>query len=328
MREMRCSAGLGALLSIPLLAVLSSALAQPAPVAPAWADALREAASARTPLAVLVTTRWEGLCARTRREVLPSRDVHDALAHLAFLEIDLDASPSTLLDLGFAHEALPALAVLTCEGTVAFRVQGYLDPPAFARALAQGMDAAQRMMHAQSTLRLAPDDVPARLDLATILLALPDADRAEPLLRGVLDAPPDVAPAAARVEAAFRLADCALLRGDFDRALALLTDALERDPANAAGWVDSALVARGKILLSRGDLDAGERDLLRAVREFEEGPAVHEALFYLALVRIEREDEAGARDWLAKLALRFPDAPRTHEARARWPALTPPATGP
>ncbi|MEQ1572018.1 MAG: hypothetical protein ABMA64_40695, partial [Myxococcota bacterium] len=93
------------------------------------------------------------------------------------------------------------------------------------------------------------------------------------------------------------------LRGDVERARALLIAALEW-PDAGDGTIRGAAIQLGELAREGGDLDAADRWYRRAVDGlgwFESGELLLNGLLNLAVVALERGQPAVAREWLLAL---------------------------
>jgi thioredoxin-related protein len=129
----------------PLFLVLALFAAPPARAEFAWRkwdDGLREAASARKPMLVDVSTDWCGWCRRMQRDVYARADVRDALDR-GFVAVKLDAESRAavryesraLTEQGLAARfrvsGYPTTVFLRPDGSHLVNVPGYVPPERF-----------------------------------------------------------------------------------------------------------------------------------------------------------------------------------------------------
>jgi LuxR family transcriptional regulator, maltose regulon positive regulatory protein len=205
--------------------------------------------------------------------------------------------------------------------------RGFGSSIASGAALARAMhrlalgDAPGAVRWARRAVALEPDESSREHATAAYFLGIAlfysDPDQAEPLLRGYLTAIPAGEDDVRRYYAMALLAEHHAVRGELDAAEQLANLALQVALANGLlehPPTEQVHVALGAAHLARGRVDTAEEHLERAVALARRGGDRIEhahALAWLARVRVDQRDPAGARDALERARELVPDAGRS-----------------
>lgn len=237
---------------------------------------LAEAASSGRQVLAFFTTDWCSWCRRLEADVFSDPAFQAGSADWLKLVVDAEKGDGPAYAKTFRVTGYPTIVLLASDGSEIDRVAGYLPMPAF-------LETFQNYAKGVGTLDAMREELAAH--------------------------PRDL-------ELKLRISRKYDERGRVDEAETLLTEIVDADPANAAGWTDDAAAALAMGRFQRTGDEKLLEDLLQRWPGLDTGPQVYNALIGLAA---RRDDKPRMKVLLDRAVADYPDDPELLNSYA-WTA--------
>jgi thioredoxin-like negative regulator of GroEL len=248
-----------------------------------FAAALKRARTEGKPIFVDFWADWCGWCHQLDRTTYVDPEVVKASADFVSVKVNAEGDRADLeIARRFAVSALPTLLFLSPNGRTLTRLDGYVRPAAFARALAGIKDRAAAVGAWEKSLAAKPDDPQALVKLGLFLM---ESEAYEEALELLTKARPLDAKLPANDRKQVRLMLGALLRAqrDYAQAEGMLKEGLALRPA-AAEQDAQLLYLLGRVYMGWGKHPEARVTLKRLIETHPEDPTTERAkrlLLYL-----------------------------------------------